>query len=226
VDINVPSSVYDADYPDPILGDIVLRILAGRQHFDGRIALAYARSRNQDSDYARMARQQTLLLAIRSQLGAAMILRAPDLVAASRSAAWTDLPRESLPNLVQLFGRASTARVHQLRIVPPTYPAWLTPTVIAKIRRDVVALLGPVPTPSPTPQPSPSAEPSFAGSPAPSGSSSPSGSPAPSGSPGPSSPPPPSPSPAASAAPTTSPASSPTPTPSPSPAASPTPAAS
>ena len=81
VDIDVPYPVYDESYPDPIYGSTVLSIKAGRQHMDGRIALAYARSRHQDSDYGRMERQQTLLLAIRSQLGPATILAAPDLVA-------------------------------------------------------------------------------------------------------------------------------------------------
>ena len=123
VDIDVPEAVSDDHYPDPGNGSIKLRIKAGPQHFDGHMALAYARSRHMDSDYGRMDRQQTLLLAIREQLGAAMILNAPALFGAAKGAAWTDLPRESLPALVELFGKASTAKVKQLRIVPPHYPA-------------------------------------------------------------------------------------------------------
>ena len=201
VDINVPSSIYDDSYPDPILGSIVLRISAGQQHLDGRIALAYARSRHQDSDYSRMARQQTLLLAIRSQLGPATILNAPALVTAAKGAAWTDLPRESLPALVQLFGKADSGRVHQLRIVPPSYPSWLTSADITRIRRDIAGLLPavpnatptptPTPTPAPTPTPSPSAtpKPSASASSLPSPSPSPSRAPSPSPSPSPSPPP-------------------------------------
>ena len=107
IDIDVPYSVYDAAYPDPFYGRTELYIPAGKQHFDGRTALAYARSRHQDSDYGRMARQQTLLLAIRDDIGPKTIVNAPDLFRAAKGFAWTDLPRDSLPNLVTLFGKAS-----------------------------------------------------------------------------------------------------------------------
>ena len=126
IDINVPTRLYDPDYPDPILHRIVLDIPAGKQHFDGRTALAYARSRHSSSDYARMSRQQTLLLAIREDIGPKTILNAPDLFKAAKGFTWTDLPRSSLPNLVTLFGKAANAGVKHLRIVPPTYPTWLT----------------------------------------------------------------------------------------------------
>jgi LCP family protein required for cell wall assembly len=162
IDINVPASVHDDHYPDPIYGNIVLNIPTGKQHMDGRTALAYARSRHQDSDYGRMARQQTLLLAIRSQIGIGTILNAPALFNAAKGFAWTDLPRSSLPSLVELFGRASTATVKQLRIVPSRYPAWLTPEEITQIQHDIAALLGTVPPPSPSPSASssPGASPS------------------------------------------------------------------
>jgi hypothetical protein len=206
VDINVPSSIYDDSYPDPVLGSITLRIAAGQQHMDGRVALAYARSRHQDSDYSRMARQQTLLLALRSELGPATILNAPGLVAAAKGAAWTDLPRESLPSLVQLFGRADTGRVHQLRIVPPRYPTWLTPRDITQLRRDIAALLPPVPNATPTPEPTPEPTPDPTAPPTAVPTAPPSPSPAPTVSSSPS----PAPSPTPSPAPTTAPSAAPT----------------
>jgi LCP family protein required for cell wall assembly len=118
IDITVPAPVYDRRYADPVLGSIVLDIKAGAQHFDGRMALAYARSRHQDSDYGRMARQQTLLLALRDQLNPVSILGAPALVDAARGFVWTDIARESLPALVEVFSRAQGASVKQLRIRP------------------------------------------------------------------------------------------------------------
>lgn len=164
VDIYVPSPVYDDHYPDPIWGPINLYIPAGQQHLNGRMALAYSRSRHQDSDYGRMQRQQTMLLAIRKQIGPATILNAPNLLAAAKGFTWTDLPRDSLPNLVDLFGQAANASVRELRIIPPTYPAWLTSTETTKIQHDIAALLGVPPPPSPSPSPgaspSPSPEPS------------------------------------------------------------------
>jgi LCP family protein required for cell wall assembly len=188
IDINIPAPVYDDNYPDPVYGHITMSLKAGQQHLDGRHALFYARSRHQDSDYGRMARQQTLLLAIRKQIGPDTIFNAPDLFSAAKGFVWTDLPRDSLPNLVTLFSKAQTATVKQLRIVPPTYPEWLTKSEIVKIQSAIAALLGlPAPTPSagatttpttaPTHTPAPTAPPPSA--PPPSETVSP-----PSGSPG------------------------------------------
>jgi hypothetical protein len=114
-----------------------------------------------------MARQQTLLLAIREDIGADTILRAADLFKAAKGFTWTDLPRSSLPNLVSLFGKAADASVKHLRIVPSTYPEWLTPTEIQKIRVAIAKLLG-VPPPPPPPTPAPTApSPSLGASPTP-----------------------------------------------------------
>jgi LCP family protein required for cell wall assembly len=167
VDIDVPEAVVDDTYPDPGRGKIKLRIQAGQQHFDGREALAYARSRHMDSDYGRMERQQILLLAIRKQFGPSVILNAPALFGAAKGTAWTDLPREALPALVELFGKTADAKVKQMRIVPPRYPSWLTAAWVNQIRQDVADLLPgtpdprkitvprPVATPRPTPRPTP-----------------------------------------------------------------------
>lgn len=164
IDIDVPQAVSDDNYPDPVYGHIPMSLPAGQQHLDGRHALFYARSRHQDSDYGRMQRQQTLLLAIRDQIGPTTILNAPGLAGAAKGFVWTDLPRASLPNLVTLFGKAANASVKQLRIVPSTYPEWLTPAEITKIQTDIAKLLGvpppPTPSPSASPAPSPSPEPS------------------------------------------------------------------
>jgi LCP family protein required for cell wall assembly len=182
VDITVPARVYDRNYSDPVRGSIVLDIRSGAQHFDGRMALAYARSRHQDSDYGRMARQQTLLLAIRDQLSPLSILTAPALVDAARGLVWTDISRESLPALVEIFSRAKSATVKQLRIVPSKYPAYLTPAWVTRIQADIAKLLGTVPPPpddyiGATPSPSESPTPSPSESPTPSPSESPTPSP-------------------------------------------------
>ena len=159
VDMNVTESIYDKHYPDPVLGSIQLRIDTGQQHLNGRLALAYARSRHQDSDYGRMRRQQALLLAIRDQLGAATILNAPAFAAAAKGYVWTDLPRSSLPNLVDLFSRAATARVRLYRFAPGAYPAYLNAATIAKIRGAIANAFPAVPSPSPSPSASPSMSP-------------------------------------------------------------------
>jgi LCP family protein required for cell wall assembly len=167
IDIDVPEAVEDDEYPQPGQGKEHIRIKAGKQHMDGRTALAYARSRHQDSDYGRMQRQQTLLLAIRRQLGPEQILNAPALFAATKGTAWTDLPREAIPALVELFGTTQGQDVEQLRIVPSRYPSFMTAAWVNQVRRDVANLLPgiprprdiavprPVATPRPTPRPTP-----------------------------------------------------------------------
>lgn len=159
IEMSVTEPIYDKNYPDPVLGSIQLRIDTGQQRLNGRLALAYARSRHQDSDYGRMRRQQALLLAIRDQLGAATILNAPALATAAKGYVWTDLPRNSLPNLVDLFSRAAAAPVQLFRFAPSTYPAYLTPATIAKIRQVIANAFPTLPPPSPSDSPSPSASP-------------------------------------------------------------------
>ena len=159
IDMNVTEPIYDKNYPDPVLGSIQLRIDAGVQHLNGRLALAYARSRHQDSDYGRMRRQQALLLAIRDQLGAATIMNAPALAAAAKGYVWTDLPRSSLPNLVDLFSRAATAPVRLYRFSPSAYPAYLNAATIAKIRSVIANAFPAVASPSPNPSEVPSVSP-------------------------------------------------------------------
>jgi hypothetical protein len=99
------------------------------------------------SDYGRMERQQILLLAIRKQLGPSAILDAPALFGAAKGTAWTDLPREALPALVELFGKTDGKKVHQLRIVPSRYPTWLTAAWVNQVRRDIADLLPGTPKP-------------------------------------------------------------------------------
>jgi hypothetical protein len=127
-----------------------------------------------------MARQQTLLLAIREDIGPKTILNAPELFRAAKGFAWTDLPRESLPNLVTLFGNARSSSVKSLRIVPPKYPSWLTKSIINKIHKNIAELVG-VPWPPPSPNPSPTPVPSVG----PSATAAPSTAPAPTAAPAP-----------------------------------------
>lgn len=70
VDVNVPVTINDPTFPDMNYGFDPLFIPAGLNHFDGEMALKYARTRHQDSDFGRAARQQQLLLAVRQKAAA------------------------------------------------------------------------------------------------------------------------------------------------------------
>jgi LCP family protein required for cell wall assembly len=68
VDITVTEAIHDDTYPTDDYGYQVVDIPAGRQHMNGDTALKYARSRHQDSDFGRIARQQQVLAAVRNAL--------------------------------------------------------------------------------------------------------------------------------------------------------------
>jgi polyisoprenyl-teichoic acid--peptidoglycan teichoic acid transferase len=68
VDITVPQAIHDDAYPTEDYGYQTVDIPAGRQHMDGDTALEYARTRHQDSDFARTARQQQIVAAVRNAL--------------------------------------------------------------------------------------------------------------------------------------------------------------
>lgn len=143
LDINVPAAITDNQYSRPQDGkDIVLHISAGQQHMDGLTALAYARSRHQDSDYGRMSRQQAVLIALRQQLKPCSLLpKVPSLIGALGSAFWTDMPIDQAPALVALAEKVGTGSVKSIELVPAITGnpvGFLTVPRLATVR-DIVA---------------------------------------------------------------------------------------
>jgi LCP family protein required for cell wall assembly len=68
IDITVDEAIYDPAYPTDDYGIVEVRIPAGRQRMDGETALRYARTRHQDSDFGRIARQQKVFNALRNEM--------------------------------------------------------------------------------------------------------------------------------------------------------------
>jgi LCP family protein required for cell wall assembly len=143
LDIYVPAEIKDTQYSRPQDGkDITIDIKPGQHHMDGFTALAYARSRHQDSDYGRMSRQQAVLIALRAQLHPCSLLpKVPDLIGALGDAFWTDIPIDDAPTLVAMAERIGTGNIKSIELVPAvtgntvgflTVPRWMTV-------RDIVA---------------------------------------------------------------------------------------
>jgi LCP family protein required for cell wall assembly len=154
LDIYVPTELRDSQYSRPQDGrDITIDIKAGYQHMNGFTALAYARSRHQDSDYGRMARQQAVLLALRAQLHpCALLPQVPSLIGALGDAIWTDMPIEDAPTLVGLAERVGAGNVKSVELVPAVTgnpKGFLTVPRLATVR-DIVAhgLDGVMPAPA------------------------------------------------------------------------------
>jgi LCP family protein required for cell wall assembly len=108
VDVFVPYDINDPEYPDMNYGYDPLFIPAGQQHFDGEMALKYARTRHADSDFNRADRQQQLLFAVRSKalqlrLGE-LLLRAPSIYREIEDGIRTDLSLEQILRLAKTVG--------------------------------------------------------------------------------------------------------------------------
>ena len=80
VDVNVPRTFTDHDYPNPACDyqtagctSMTIHFNAGLQHMDGTQALQFARSRHgegiEGTDFARSQRQQLVLAAVRAKVG-------------------------------------------------------------------------------------------------------------------------------------------------------------
>jgi polyisoprenyl-teichoic acid--peptidoglycan teichoic acid transferase len=104
VTIDVPRELYDPQFPTDDYGYTVAHFLPGPQIMDGERALMYSRIRHPDSDFERMRRQQSVVIAIADKLrdrGALKNLHEADrLTGAVKPFMRTDLPRSMALNLL------------------------------------------------------------------------------------------------------------------------------
>jgi LCP family protein required for cell wall assembly len=139
VTVNVPQPIYDAGVSPPNEDEewIVLDLDAGRQHLDGRTALAYVRTRWASSDYDRMQRQRCTIAALAGQASLSRLLRAfPKLATTMKKYVRTDIPVKQLPDLIELITRIETSKTVAVSFVPPVYSPWADPPEIrASVRR-------------------------------------------------------------------------------------------
>ena len=95
---------------------------AGTHRLDARTALAYVRSRYGDSDFARAARQQQLLLALRNELlKPSNIGSLPALLGVAGETIRTNFPPDRMDEMVQLAQDVVSEDVERVVLQPPTY---------------------------------------------------------------------------------------------------------
>ena len=123
VEIFVPSTVIDEEYPNEDGTSFErIEIPAGVQKLDGHLALAYARTRNQDSDYFRMNRQRCVIEAIMEQADpASLALNFGKLADVIKDTMTTDIPIDALPQFIQLLPAVDLEEVVSIRFIPPDY---------------------------------------------------------------------------------------------------------
>jgi LCP family protein required for cell wall assembly len=119
VDVVVPTTIHDEQYPTSDYGYQTFHLDAGTQHLDGETALKYVRTRNVDDDYSRARRQQQVLRSVadkvlRADMIPTLLQKLPRLLYTMRSSIETDIPMATLLELAN-YGRESSLReVHQL----------------------------------------------------------------------------------------------------------------
>lgn len=102
---------------------IPIDVQAGtRYHFDGRTALAYARSRWATSDFNRMRRQRCIVSAVAEEASLAKLLRAfPRIAEELKRNVTTDIPRGMVADLLQAVVRLDSSKSAAISFGPPDY---------------------------------------------------------------------------------------------------------
>jgi LCP family protein required for cell wall assembly len=122
VTINVQIPVVDDHFPASRGNLQRLYIAAGMQHMTGAEALQYARSRHTSSDFDRGARQQRVLVSLREQTNIGTVLPVIDqLAGVLGSSVRTDIPRELVPQLLQVANGIDARSIRSVIFTPPFY---------------------------------------------------------------------------------------------------------
>jgi LCP family protein required for cell wall assembly len=173
VDVNVTRRFYDRRYdglgvnPWPVHG---WGVTVGLHHFNGWEALAYARARQADgeSDFTRAARQQEILLALRSKVMAdgSLLANLPQLLEGFQDLVETNVPIDSLPLLAAVADELPSTSIYRTVLrrplirggSDPTYGSVQIPDIkaIQAVARTLFPPPGTTPIAWPTPVPSPS----------------------------------------------------------------------
>lgn len=117
VDIYVPATIVDETYPHEDGSVVNMRIEQGQQRLDGHHALAYARIRRHADDFSRMNRQRCVLGALVEQSSPIEVLARYGAIAeVLRTNLGTDIPRDRLPDFIDLLPKVSMDRIGVLLV--------------------------------------------------------------------------------------------------------------
>lgn len=115
--VDVPRPLKDEEYPTDDYGLERVYFAPGPQLMDGATALKYARTRHSDSDFARMARQQQVVLAVRDRaLRLNMLPKAPSLLEQGMRTVNTNFTAAEVLSLARLAGEMDTSAIGSLVI--------------------------------------------------------------------------------------------------------------
>jgi LCP family protein required for cell wall assembly len=128
IDIEVPKAIHDSRYPMGDGSTMVVDIPAGWVHLDGQSALIYARTRHQDGDFARMRRQQAVLMAVRDKvLSPETLPHLPALVQALYGTVYTNLSFDDIALLGCVAPQISRDAIQTMAIDQTMVYGWRSP---------------------------------------------------------------------------------------------------
>jgi LCP family protein required for cell wall assembly len=129
ITVDVPVLLEDNAYPTENFGTMSVRFEPGRQKMDGERALIYVRTRHQDSDFGRAARQQQVLGALaRRLLAPSGWPRIPGVLAATLRAVQTDVSLLQVPALARFAVYVATNRSETAVLGREYTEPWTTET--------------------------------------------------------------------------------------------------
>ncbi len=134
IDICVPETIDDKDYPDSGYGYEPLHIDAGCQRMDGRLALKYARTRHSGlGDFDRAKRQQQVILAVRDKVVRGDMLptfvgKAGQLLDTLKDSVQTDLSLDQLIQLAKLGTQVDPKNIQSAVIDETMVVRYIAPT--------------------------------------------------------------------------------------------------
>ena len=134
IDIDVPVTIDDDQYPTADYKFEHLHIPAGPNHFDGDMALKYARTRRGtgDGDFTRMERQQQVILAIRDKALSMknlpqLIFQGPKLLREMSGSLETNIPVEDMLILAEWAQQVDRENIQTATINRDMTTGWWTP---------------------------------------------------------------------------------------------------
>lgn len=122
VDINNPAAVNDPTYDWLDGSPYGFKLAAGPVHMNGRIALAFARSRHGsgNSDYMRAGRQQQLLLALEKKMSSpSVVVNLPTWTAQAGSLIRTNFPASQVADMVAAGQKIPAENFDRYVLGPP-----------------------------------------------------------------------------------------------------------
>ncbi len=145
IDVDVPYNISDPQYPNMWYGYDPFYISAGQHHLNGAVALQYARTRHQSSDFQRAQRQQQVLYAVRDRILNAnmlpnLVVQAPSLWSSFSDNVYTGLTLDQIIQLAWYAKEIPKDNIHSATVSEQYTMGWTTPEGAAVLIPNQAAL--------------------------------------------------------------------------------------